>query len=159
VNSTRTQFRSAARSVRAYRGRRKGKHSRNLVCLFCIQEEREMSGSRGTANFVWRCTHCKVSSSQAMPERPFDSANIPNTRLIIAEGTFCQLHRTDLVLQRPRGTLHLRHRPIPTSDLSRLPWSRTRQFPLHERRRRVVESESQSGDRERGWVEGEERGL
>jgi hypothetical protein len=153
------QFRSVARSVQAYQGRLVSRHSRHLICLFGVQEEREMSGSRGTANFVWRCTHCKVSSSYAVPERPFDSTDIRTHGSVIVEGTFCQLHRSYLVLQRPRRTLHLRHRPIPTSDLSRLPWSGTCQFPLHERRRRILESQSQSGDRERGRVEGEECGL
>jgi hypothetical protein len=28
--------------------------------LMKSQDEAEISGSRGTANFVWRCGHCKV---------------------------------------------------------------------------------------------------
>ncbi|KAG7527344.1 hypothetical protein FFLO_07027 [Filobasidium floriforme] len=46
----------------------------NIMCTSCREqhenavslsskEEREMSGSRGTANFVWRCTHCKKEHS------------------------------------------------------------------------------------------------
>lgn len=33
-----------------------------------------MSGSRGTANFVWRCTHCKVSKTHCTMTRDAQSS-------------------------------------------------------------------------------------
>jgi hypothetical protein len=32
-----------------------------------VQETNEMSGSRGEANFVWKCKNCKVSVSETEP--------------------------------------------------------------------------------------------
>jgi len=32
------------------------------VVSFNQKEEHELSGSRGSANFVWRCSNCKVGS-------------------------------------------------------------------------------------------------
>lgn len=37
------------------------------VVSFNQQDEHELSGSRGSANFVWRCGNCKVSFSSPFP--------------------------------------------------------------------------------------------
>lgn len=31
-----------------------------LTAILTTQEQNEMSGSRGEANFVWKCKNCKV---------------------------------------------------------------------------------------------------
>lgn len=36
-----------------------------------VQETNEISGSRGEANFVWRCKNCKSEHSASIKEGPF----------------------------------------------------------------------------------------
>lgn len=50
-----------------------------------------MSGSRGTANFVWRCTQCKVRRGRV--ETRWESLADGRTDERSTEGTLCQLYR------------------------------------------------------------------
>lgn len=42
---------------------------------FDIQEEHDITSSRGSASFVWRCSFCKVSLSLLLPSPPSFSTN------------------------------------------------------------------------------------